>query len=89
MQAVGPGELNVVGLDAVAVGDLAFENGIRLHELSTKQATLEEAFLEMTGGSQEFQAQAPAGQAPPHVPPPHAPPPQAPWQGGNPSGGPA
>ncbi|MEU4418738.1 ATP-binding cassette domain-containing protein [Nocardia salmonicida] len=97
VQATSPGELNIVGLDAVQVGDMAFENGIRIHELTVIQATLEEAFLEITGGAQEFQAQAPPPHAqPPHAPPPHAPPPhvpppppQAPWQGGNPSGGPA
>ena len=27
VQAAGPGELNVIGLDATQVGDLAFENG--------------------------------------------------------------
>jgi len=56
VRAAGPGELNVIGLTAVEVGDLAFENQIRLHELSTKEASLEDAFLEMTGGAQEFQA---------------------------------
>jgi ABC-2 type transport system ATP-binding protein len=71
VQAVAPAELNVVGLDARQVGDLAFDNGIRIHELTQKQATLEEAFLEMTGGAEEFHAVAP--------PPPHHP--------GNPNGG--
>ena len=80
VQATGPGELNVIGLDAIQIGDMAFENGIRLHELTTRQATLEEAFLEMTGGAQEFQASAP----PPHLPPPGPPPG---WHGGNPTGG--
>ena len=60
VQATAPGELNVIGLDANQIGDLAFENGIRLHELTTRQATLEEAFLEMTGGAQEFQARGSA-----------------------------
>lgn len=63
VRAGAPGELTVVGLDAAAIGDLAFENGIRVHELSTHQATLEEAFLEMTGGAQEFQAHAPGDPA--------------------------
>ena len=51
-----PGTLSVVGLDAAQVGDLAFENSIRLHELSNRVATLEEAFLEATGFAEEFQA---------------------------------
>ncbi|HET7690167.1 MAG TPA: ATP-binding cassette domain-containing protein [Nocardioidaceae bacterium] len=55
--ATGPGLLDVVGLDAAAVGDLAFESSIRVHELSNHQATLEEAFLEATGFAEEFQAQ--------------------------------
>ena len=72
VQATAPGELNVIGLAAEAVGDMAFENQIRIHELTTRQATLEEAFLEMTGGAQEFQAIAPPGSAyqrPPVQPP--------------------
>ena len=51
-----PGVLTVTGVDTSAVGDLAFEHGIRLHELTAKVATLEEAFLERTAGAEEFQA---------------------------------
>ena len=50
------GVLTVNGLDAPSVGDVAFEHRIRLHELSTKVATLEEAFLERTADAEEFQA---------------------------------
>ena len=32
------------------VGELAAANGIALHELVAEKATLEEAFLELTGG---------------------------------------
>ena len=32
------------------VGELAAANGVVLHELSVEQATLEEVFLELTGG---------------------------------------
>jgi ABC-2 type transport system ATP-binding protein len=56
-----PGALTVAGMTVAAVGDLAFEHGIRLHELSDKVATLEEAFLERTAGAEEFQAYQPAG----------------------------
>jgi ABC-2 type transport system ATP-binding protein len=84
VQAIAPGELNVIGLDAIQIGDMAFENGIRIHELTTRQATLEEAFLEITGGAQEFQASAP----PPHLPtPPPGPPGPPPGWPGNPTGG--
>lgn len=51
-----PGLLTVTGTTLDAVGDLAFDNGLRLHELSAKVATLEEAFLERTAGAEEFQA---------------------------------
>jgi ABC-2 type transport system ATP-binding protein len=43
------------------VGDLAFENGIRLHELAPEQASLEEAFMELTASSVEFHAGLPLG----------------------------
>ncbi|HSV40722.1 MAG TPA: ATP-binding cassette domain-containing protein [Nocardioidaceae bacterium] len=51
-----PGTISVAGIEAAAVGDLAFESSIRIHELSNQQATLEEAFLEATGFAEEFQA---------------------------------
>jgi ABC-2 type transport system ATP-binding protein len=56
VQPLEPGSASVTGLDAEQIGDLAFESSIRLHELATRTATLEEAFLEATGSAQEFQA---------------------------------
>jgi ABC-2 type transport system ATP-binding protein len=50
------GRLAVTGLDAVAVADVLHELGVRVFELSNRQATLEEAFLEATGASEEFRA---------------------------------
>ncbi|MGH3412907.1 MAG: ATP-binding cassette domain-containing protein [Marmoricola sp.] len=50
------GELRVTGITSDQVGDLAFEHGIRLHQLATQTATLEEAFLDATAGDEEFQA---------------------------------
>ena len=50
------GTVSVTGLDAQQVGDLAYDGRIRLHELSNRVATLEEAFLEATGTAQEFEA---------------------------------
>ncbi|WP_310962335.1 ATP-binding cassette domain-containing protein [Nocardioides terrisoli] len=52
----GTGELRVTGATTQEIGDLAFEHRIRLHELAAQTATLEEAFLEATSGSEEFQA---------------------------------
>ncbi|HET9895714.1 MAG TPA: ATP-binding cassette domain-containing protein [Streptosporangiaceae bacterium] len=57
----GPdGALILLGLTTAQVGDLAFVNGIRLHELTPAQASLEQAFMELTAGSVEFAAGVPA-----------------------------
>jgi ABC-2 type transport system ATP-binding protein len=53
------GSVTVSGMSAAEIGDVAFDGRIRLHELATQVATLEEAFLEATGGSEEFQALTP------------------------------
>ena len=49
------GRLSLTGIEQEAVGDLAFAEGMVVHELTTRTATLEEAFLEATSGAQEFQ----------------------------------
>jgi len=56
------GALVAQGLPVHQIGDLAFENGIRLHELAPAQASLEEAFMELTADSVEFHAHAPGQQ---------------------------
>ena len=48
------GALTVVGLDATAIGDVAAHHRITLHELSPQQASLEEAFFELTDDSVEY-----------------------------------
>lgn len=48
--------LVVVGATTDRIGKAAFAAGIPLLELSTHNASLEEAFLELTADSQEFQA---------------------------------
>ena len=68
-QAGADGEVVVTGLDAREIGDLAFDNRIRLHRLAPQTATLEEAFLAATEGDEEFQAAV-------------VPPPQRPTEGG-------
>ena len=50
------GALAVSGLSIDAVGDLARDAGIALHELSPQLASLEEAFMELTHESVEFHA---------------------------------
>jgi ABC-2 type transport system ATP-binding protein len=57
------GALVLLGLTATQVGDLAFENGIRLHELAAAHASLEQAFMELTASSVEFHAGLPGGAA--------------------------
>jgi ABC-2 type transport system ATP-binding protein len=54
----GAGQLMVSGLTADAIGDLAFDNAIRLHELAPALASLEEAFMELTSSSVDFRAAA-------------------------------
>jgi ABC-2 type transport system ATP-binding protein len=49
-------ELTVTGLDAPAIGAIAFEQGMPLNELSTRRASLEAAFMELTHDSVEFRA---------------------------------
>jgi ABC-2 type transport system ATP-binding protein len=58
------GAIVAQGLPVERIGDLAFENNIRLHELAPAQASLEEAFMELTADSVEFHAHAPAGRDP-------------------------
>ena len=48
------GALVVSGLVAAQVGDLAFEHGVRLHELTVVRASLEAAFMELTADSVEY-----------------------------------
>jgi ABC-2 type transport system ATP-binding protein len=57
------GSLTVHGLSAAQVGDLAFDHGVRLHELTVVRASLEAAFMELTADSVEYRAgQGPAEQ---------------------------
>jgi ABC-2 type transport system ATP-binding protein len=51
--------LEVTGLTAAQIGDEARDLGISLHELAPKQASLEEAFMEMTRDEVEFHAATP------------------------------
>ena len=53
------GTLLVSGMAADVVGDIAFEQGIRLHELTVVRASLEEAYMEVTADSVEYHAGVP------------------------------
>jgi ABC-2 type transport system ATP-binding protein len=52
--AVEDGALEVSGLSASQIGDLAAEHGFRIHELTPQQASLEEAFMELTRDDVEY-----------------------------------
>jgi ABC-2 type transport system ATP-binding protein len=53
---VGPDAMTVIGIEAPRIGQIAAANGIELHELSPRRATLEAAFMELTEGTLEYQA---------------------------------
>ncbi|MFD1931002.1 ABC transporter ATP-binding protein [Nonomuraea mangrovi] len=55
------GGLSVSGLDATRIGELALARGIALRELTPRNASLEEAFMELTEESVEFGAGRAAG----------------------------
>ncbi len=48
------GALVVTGLDAAAIGDLAAGDGIAVHALVPRQASLEDAYLDLTGESTDY-----------------------------------
>jgi ABC-2 type transport system ATP-binding protein len=54
----GPGLLEVAGLTTDAIGDRAAAEGLTLHELSSRQASLEDAFMELTRDAIEYEAVA-------------------------------
>ena len=64
------GAFAVTGLDAPAIGDLAAEHGIAVHALIPRSASLEDAYLDLTGESTDFRAVAPSPQSPEGVPVP-------------------
>jgi ABC-2 type transport system ATP-binding protein len=51
-----PGLLEIAGLTAQQVGEVAAANGIVLHELAPVQASLEQAFMDLTRDAVEFKA---------------------------------
>jgi ABC-2 type transport system ATP-binding protein len=57
------GALEISGLTAEQVGEIAAANGIVLHELTPVQVSLEEAFMDLTRGELEFKAVDPSAPA--------------------------
>jgi len=58
VSAENDGGLRVVGLEPAAVGDVAFRIGVPVHELTPVTASLEAAYLELTGDDVEYRASA-------------------------------
>jgi ABC-2 type transport system ATP-binding protein len=54
VETVEPGVLEIVGLSAEQIGDAAAEHGFAIHELTLQQASLEEAFMDLTRDDVEF-----------------------------------
>ncbi|WP_419997893.1 ABC transporter ATP-binding protein [Streptomyces boninensis] len=73
---VGDGSFEIDGAGAAkGIGELAAQHQITLHELSPQQASLEEAFMQMTAGAVEYHAHGMPGApgAPQQMPPGMAP----------------
>jgi ABC-2 type transport system ATP-binding protein len=51
--------LAVTGLDASAIGDLAASHGIAVHALIPRTASLEDAYLDLTGEAADFRTASP------------------------------
>ena len=56
------GGLAVTGMDAPAIADLASGHGIRVHELTPRRASLEDAYLDITKDSVEYHAWSQTGE---------------------------
>ena len=60
------GSVEIRGIAAPAIGDLAAAHGITLHELAPQSGSLEDAFLRLTSSAQEYQgARSPGMPLPP------------------------
>jgi ABC-2 type transport system ATP-binding protein len=57
--ALEPGLVEIEGLNAAQIGRAAAENGFVLHELTPQQASLEDAFMDLTSQEVEFHATTP------------------------------
>ena len=58
----GPGLLEVQGMTAEEIGDIAARNGFVLYELTPEKTSLEEAFMELTRDETEYRASTPVNE---------------------------
>jgi ABC-2 type transport system ATP-binding protein len=59
VERTAPGELEVLGLPATEIGELAHALGIPVHHLAEVEQSLEHAYLSLTERSVDFHGQAP------------------------------
>ncbi|MCX4746147.1 ATP-binding cassette domain-containing protein [Kitasatospora sp. NBC_01287] len=52
----GPGVLNVTGLTATRINELAFTHHVMVHEVTAHGGTLEDAFMQLTADSVQYRA---------------------------------
>ena len=50
--------LEITGLEASGIGDLAAQHGLAIHELTPQSASLEEAYMALTADSVEYRTEA-------------------------------
>jgi ABC-2 type transport system ATP-binding protein len=62
VEAVEPSVLEVDGLTTEQIGDAAAERGFAIHELTLQQASLEEAFMDLTRDDVEFRTGEPTSE---------------------------
>ena len=60
VRTVEPGVIEVTGASSRQIGEAAAGRGIVLHELTPLRASLEDAYMDLTGDAAEFRAPAPA-----------------------------
>jgi ABC-2 type transport system ATP-binding protein len=56
VDALGSGQLAVVGCSAEQIGEVAARAGIVLHQLTSLQSSLEEAYLQLTAGDVQYRS---------------------------------
>jgi ABC-2 type transport system ATP-binding protein len=56
VRSLGDELIEIHGVESEKIGDAALVSGIVLHELAPRQASLEDAFMELTGESIEYRA---------------------------------
>jgi ABC-2 type transport system ATP-binding protein len=56
VEVLDDGALRVSGMDAAAVGEVAYHNNIMVWELTTQTASLETAFITATASAEEYVA---------------------------------